>query len=193
MEILTPQERGARDLKAAGYAAGGAVHDDEAEDKALFQKEIGKARIVAAKGGGSIKGMKGKGHPGRRARGGEVEDEPQERARGGHVAHHAGKPGIGKVNIVIAPHPGGGAGSGGAGGPPPPAVPPPRPMMPPPGPPPGAMAGPPPGAGPPGMPPPGGPPRPPMMPPPGAMPPPGMRSAGGYIRDAMGRFRGGAL
>lgn len=108
-----------------GYASGGAVHSDEAEDKALIKKEVKKTALK----------MDGK-HPKERA---------DRRARGGRTKHK----GSGKtnVNVIIAPHSG-----APAGGPPmaPPGVGaapmPPRPMpMPPPG------AGGPPGA----MPPPG--------------------------------------
>lgn len=207
---MTPQERGKRDLREAGYAAGGAikkdggaVHSDEAEDKKLIKEELGHARIKA-KGGGAVKGMAPPFSPGRKSRaaGGGIEDT-QALAKGGKVK---GKPGIGKVNIVIA-HGGPPGGPPGAGGPPPM---PPHPPMPPPGPPPGAgPGGPPPGpppgmgpGGPPGLPPggPGGPIPPGVR---GPMPPPGMppggppmrppMAAGGAMRDAMGRFVGGAV
>jgi hypothetical protein len=187
-------------------------HSDEAEDKKLIKSELGKARISTRNKGGKIKGEKAGENPGRRHRamGGATgtesmkrdypdykkpidadakinqqhppgDEKPSSYARGG--ATH-GKPGIGKVNIVIA-HPGGG--EGGAPGappmmpphppmaPPPMAAPPPHPMMPPPGG--GAgMGGPPPA-------------------PPGAMPmmrPQGARM-GGPIRDRFGRFQGGGV
>lgn len=208
---MTPQERGKRDLREAGYAAGGAikkdggaVHSDEAEDKKLIKEELGHARIKA-KGGGAVKGMAPPFSPGRKSRaaGGGL-DDTQALAKGGKVK---GKPGIGKVNIVIAHGGPPGSGAAGAGGPPPM---PPKPPMPPPGPP---MGGPPPGGPPPGMPPGAGGPPPGLPPggpggpiPPGVrgpMPPPGMppggppmrppMAAGGAMRDAMGRFVGGAI
>lgn len=166
-------ERGRRMLRESGYASGGAVHSDEAEDKTLIRSMLGKARIKA-KSGGKIKGE-------------AVADRPDRRARGGHV----GKPGIGKVNIVIA-H--GGDKPPMPGGPmqPPVVLPPHPPMMPPAGAggppmPPPAMAM---GAGPrPGMPmPPPGP-----VGPPGAMPPMMPHAMGGRVRDRMGRFVGGAI
>lgn len=162
VEVMNPMERGRRMIREAGYASGGAVHSDEAEDKALIKSELGKARI-RVKAGGKIKG--------------EVTSaRPDRRARGGHIK---GKPGIGKVNIVIA--------HGGEDKPPaPPMMPhppmaPPAAAMPPPRPP---MPMPPPGAGPPMAGPPG------MAPP---MPPPGMHASGGMIRDRLGRFLGGSV
>lgn len=178
-EHMTPADRGHRMLRESGYAQGGAIHEDEAEDKKLIKQELGKARIKTRSKGGPIKGDRAKEHPGRRSR----------RAEGGHVPHKDhGKPGIGKVNIVIAkddkpdmPTPVAGMMA-------------PHPMAPAPGPMPG---GPPPGAMPGGLPPRpmGGPP----MPPPGAGPggPPMMRPQGardgGKVRDRMGRFTGGSV
>lgn len=194
---MTATERGHRALRESGYASGGAVHGDETEDKALIKSELSKARISTRSKGGKIKGAKASENPGRRHRaaGGSVDNDPQidrdqnpdddapsKLARGGR-AHS--KPGIGKVNIVIA-HPGGGAAP--PGGPPmapphpPMAAPPMAPTHPPMMPPPGAM---PPGAG--GPPPPG--------PPPGGAPmmrPQGIRH-GGHVRDVMGRFQGGGV
>lgn len=135
---------------AHGYAHGGAVHEDEAEDRKLIKREV-KADCM-------------KPH---RAAGGAVAaraDKPK-RAAGGRTHKKGGHT---SVNVVVAPQ-------GGAPNPgmmPHPAMAGPPPGGPPPGMPPGA---PPPGAGgPPGMPP-GMPPRPPMAGPPG-MPP---RSTGG--------------
>lgn len=170
---MTPGERGHRMLRESGYAHGGEIrHEDEAEDKKLIREELGKARIKA-KAGGRIKGEHAK-------------ERPDRRARGGHVK---GKPGIGKVNIVIA-H---GAGDKGADGPPAPMpVMAPRPPMAPPGPPPGAMpprpamSMPPPGGGAPMAGPPGG------MPPGPMMRPQGIKS-GGMVRDRAGRFAGGSI
>lgn len=172
---MNPAERGRRMLHESGYANGGAIHEDEAEDKALIKRELGNARIKVRSKGGMIKGDGAKEHPGRRSR----------RASGGHVPHKDhGKPGIGKVNIMIAkddkpsmPTPVAGMMA-------------PHPMAPPPGPMPG---GPPPGAPPMGAMPPrpmGGPPMPPPGPP--MMRPQGVRM-GGAIRDRMGRFTGGSI
>lgn len=250
---MTAIERGHRALRESGYASGGAVHADEAEDKALIKSELSKARISTRNKGGKIKGAKPKETPGRRRRaaggatesdddlrtgggdyspmakrtddlrsggsdyspmvkradphsadtlsddtpmkhraaGGSIteeqhppgDDEPSKFARGGRTH---GKPGIGKVNIVIA-HPGGGSPPApGAGAmpphppmaPPPMAAPPPRPMMPPPGAMPPGPGGPPPG-------PPGGAPMPMVR-------PQGIRH-GGHVRDVMGRFLGGGV
>lgn len=205
-ECMTPQERGQRMIRESGYASGGAIRSDEAEDKALVRKGVrqhetqehgGKHADLKLKGGGYIKGDKPGFHPGRKSRaGGGAVDGAQALAKGGKVK---GKPGIGKVNIVIA-HPGGAGGAG--AGPVPAPMPPPRPMMPPPRPPmppPGGGGPPPPGiGGPPGMGPPGGPPPGMGGPPPGMMrPPPGgppqMAAGGGRVRDAFGRFVGGAV
>lgn len=163
---MNPTQRGARMLRESGYANGGAIHSDKAEDKKLIKSELGRARIKV-RSGGKIKGEAPK-------------ESPARRARGGHVGHKD-KSGIGKVNIIIA-----------HGGDKPPV--PPMPMPHPPmaaGPPPGApMAGPPPGAMPPRpmMPPPGVgspgmPPGAPMMP----------HASGGQVRDRMGRFAGGGV
>lgn len=181
---MTPADRGHRMLRESGYAHGGAIHDDAAEDKKLIKEELGKAKIKVRSRGGMIKGETAREHPGRRSR----------RAGGGHVPHKDhGKPGIGKVNIVIA------KGDEKPDGPTPVAgMMAPHPMPAPGGPMPGD---PPPGAG---MPPPGMmPPRPgmggPPMPPPGAGPrgPPMMRPQGvrdgGKVRDRMGRFVGGSV
>ena len=107
-----------------GYASGGSVHSDEAEDKALIKKTVKKAALRAS--GGSVTARSDRPH----------------RAKGGRV-----KPVT--VNVVVAPQ-GGKDESGLAGAPPmmpPPGPPPGGPPMPPPG-----AGGPPPG-GPP-MPPP---------------------------------------
>lgn len=132
--------------------------------------------------------------PAARADGGGVGDDTQALAKGGKVK---GKPGIGKVNIVIAHGGPPGAGSPGAG-PVPAPMPPPHPMMPPPRPPMPPGAGGPPGMMPPGGPPPGigGPPPGMLRPPPGG-PPPGVPpqgiAGGGRVRDEFGRFVGGAV
>lgn len=117
-----------------GYATGGGVHSDEAEDERLIRKEVKKSALKRASGG-RIEG---------RAAGGRLD-------RGGRK-----KKASTNVNVIVASHPGPGtpppgpgAGIGAGAGPMP--VPPPRPPMAPPGGPPGM-------AGPPGMPPPGGPP-----------------------------------
>lgn len=105
-----------------GYASGGSVHGDEAEDKALIKKTVKKAALRAT--GGSVKARA---------------DRPA-RASGGRV-----KPVT--VNVVVAPQ-GGKDDAGLAGAPPMPPGPPPGPPMPPPGaggPPPGGPPMPPPG------------------------------------------------
>jgi hypothetical protein len=119
-----------------GYAAGGAVHSDEAEDKALIRKEVKKTAL-------KVDGKKPK-----------VRADRPGRARGGRAPKKSGKT---NVNVIVAGH--GGQPPAppmmpppGLGAAPPPAMPP-RPPM---GPPPGAV--PPPGLGA-GMPPPGMPPR----------------------------------
>ena len=100
-----------------GYAAGGAVHDDEREDKALVKKMVKP---------GSLK-----------MHGGKVGHRADKRARGGRTSAKKGT----NVTVVVAPQ-GGGAHpmpvpvpAGGAG---PPPMPPRPPMMPPGGPPMGA-------------------------------------------------------
>lgn len=174
------RERGGRMLKESGYrqhrASGGAVHEDEAEDKQLIAKELRGARIEPKRrSGGKVPGK-------------EAMERPDRRARGGATKHHAGPKAI---NIIIgkdddqegkqqAARQGLQAGvqigakqaaAKLAGGMPPggpPGAPPGGPPMPPPGP----MAGPPPGPMP-GMPP---------------------RNMGGMIRRGMdGRFAGGAV
>ena len=204
---MTPQERGQRMIRESGYASGGAISDD-AEDKALVKKGVrqhetqehgGKHADLKLKGGGHIKGGKPGFHPGRKSRaGGGAVDDAQALAKGGKVK---GKPGIGKVNIVIA-HPGGGPGAGAVPppmAPPHPMMPPPKPPMPPPGAGPGGPPGGPPMGPPPGMsgPPPGlgaGPPPGAGGPPPGMMrPPPQGIAGGGRVRDEFGRFVGGAI
>lgn len=119
-----------------GYATGGGVHEDAAEDEKMLKAKV-KPSALKAKGGK----IEGKSAKMRLDRGGI------KRAHGGKV----GKKGATTVNVVIA-----GKGEGAPGAPPPGIgaaapmpVPPPRPPMPPPG------AGP--GMPPPGMPP-GGPP-----------------------------------
>lgn len=220
-EHTEARDRGHRHLREAGYAAGGDVK--KVVTRAIREHETqehgGKHSHLKLAKGGHIKGHKAKEHPGRqrRAAGGSINEEDDklsrlgdrktpestrdlnERARGGKMGGH-GKPGIGKVNIVIA-HGGQPGGEEGAMPPHPPMAPPPMtaPPHPPMMPPPGGGAMPPPG----GMPSGGAPPMAPrpMMPPPGAGPggPPMMpHSAGGMIKhDLMrgrdGRFTGGAI
>jgi hypothetical protein len=143
---------------AKGYASGGSVHSDEAEDKAMIKRMV-KSKALKADGG-AVKARSDK-PPRKRAEGGRAPDGESEtsgkfdsdsvrmkqrmmRARGGRTKHKGSKT---VVNVIAGGHP--------AGPMPGPMAPPmaPRPMMPPPPP----MAGPP--GMPPGMPPPGMPPR----------------------------------
>lgn len=122
-----------------GYANGGAVHGDEAEDKALIRKSVKKSALK----------VEGSGTKARADRPG--------RARGGRAPKKSAKT---NVNVIVAGH--GGQPAAPAMAPPPgpvpmaaPAMPPRPPMLPPgagPGLPPGMPPGMPPGA-PPGMPP----------------------------------------
>lgn len=144
----TAHQRAISALRSSGYASGGEVHSDVAEDKKLIRGMLSNARIKLRSGGG-VPGQKSTSRPDRAARG-----DIEERARGGAAGKH--RPGIGKVNVIVANTDKGAA---------PPM--PPRPMAPPmphppmappmpaPGPSPAPMAGP---AGPPGS---------PMMRPPG--------------------------
>lgn len=120
-----------------GYATGGAVHGDEAEDKKLVHKMVKPGALK--KRGGKIEGKSAHAR---------LDRGTIKRARGGKVKGKGTT-----VNVIVAGKDGAGApppgpGIGAAAAPPPM---PPRPPMPPPG------AGGPPGM-PPGMPPPGGPP-----------------------------------
>ena len=177
MPIQTAVQRAKQALSDSGYASGGAMHGDEAQDKALIKRMVSGAR-VKLKSGGRVPGSAPSVRPDRAARadGGEVEGL----ARGGKHGPH-GKAKIGSVNVVVAQPPGGRPPMG-AGGPP---MPPPRPpMAPPPGP---AMAGPPPGMG--GPPPGAG----PGGPPPGmAMRPPGAKRGGRVKREDGGAIPGSA-
>jgi hypothetical protein len=108
-------------LKQSGYATGGAVHDDEAEDKELIKKELGKARIKV-RAGGKVEGKKPEHRPDRRARGGSIDSGlngvasvdrryeaegidqphgPEHRADGGQTGMHRGGKGKGPKNITI--------------------------------------------------------------------------------------------
>jgi hypothetical protein len=128
-------------LSNAGYrgrfAKGGHVkHEDEAEDKALLKKEIGKAKIKLKKGG-CAEGGKPRDRADKLARGGKTKGKGKD----GHVtvnvinAHGGQKPPM-MMKPPGLPMPPPGAGPG---GPPPPG------MMPPPGaggpPPPGMHRG----------------------------------------------------
>lgn len=121
---------------AKGYASGGAVHEDAAEDAAMIKRTVKKSAL------------KVDGH------GVKERSDRQHRARGGRTkAKHAKT----NVNVIVAPqggqHPPMMPPAGGPGPMPPPAMPPRPPMAPPPGP--GGMPGAPPmgGAPMPGMPP----------------------------------------
>lgn len=193
--------RGERDLRAAGYAHGGGIKDEE-DDKGMVEKGVHEHEHAMHKGSPLTK-LKLK--RGGKVPGGECKERPDRRARGGAM----GKKGSHKVIVNVNGQQGdpmreqmahkaglqqgmaiGARGAGAVpGGPPRP------PMAPPMG---GAPAGPmmPPGGAPPmAQPPPMMPPRPPMAGPPGGAPPMPMRRAGGAItrRDAAGRFTGGAI
>lgn len=129
-------------LSRGGYKKGGAVHEDEAEDKKLIKKEIGKTKLKL-KSGGKAEGCSSKEMVGKYARGGAPKSK-----KGGTTVNIVVAPGQGQAQKVPVAMPPPGAGGGM----------PPRPPMGGGSPPPGAMP-PPPGGG--GMPP-GGPPRPPM-------------------------------
>ena len=152
---LRGQAAASRSERNGQYAKGGAVHDDEKQDRALISSMLKKEdKSEKRADGGAVQGLK----------------------RGGH-ANRPGHRTI--VNVISAPGAGGGqppprpipvpVPAGGPPGMPPGAMPPGMPPRPPMGGM-GPMAGPPPGAG---MPPPGGP---PMLPP--GMPP---RARGGSI------------
>ena len=112
-----------------GYAKGGAVHSDEAEDKALVKKMVKGSAMKHRMAGGKV----------------TARLDRKARAAGGRTKHK----GKTVVNVNVAPHPGGAMPMAMPGGPPmmPPAMPPRPPMAPPMAGPPGA----PPGA--PGLPP----------------------------------------
>lgn len=128
----TAESRGHKMMKAAGYADGGHVrsHPDEAEDKKLIKKEVGKARIkirakggalahpedaeekqyedMKLKGGGKVDGKHAAARPDRkrRAEGGDLAMEPGEpMAHGGAEKKHGGKKEghgkVGTVNVVV--------------------------------------------------------------------------------------------
>ena len=189
-ETETPQARGRRMLKEAGYSSdiktapdiisrkrGGSVHSDRAEDIALLKQELPKATIKLARGGHvrkknphtqvNIVVAPGKGE--------SMGNNPQAMRGMMHEGMHARPP--------MLP---------GAGGPPaalgaPPGAP---PGAMPGGPPPGAMAGAPPMMG--GRPPMGGapmgpPPGPPMA---GGLRPPGAFAKGGAIEGDTVKVRG---
>ena len=65
----TPEQMGRRVLKQSGYASGGAVHEDEAEDKALIQKTLKSEGLVRS---GSPKKMPVEGETEGRAMGGKI-------------------------------------------------------------------------------------------------------------------------
>ena len=125
------------------YAHGGAVHEDEAEDKKLIKRTVKKKAL-------KMEGGKPKHRMDRRARGGRTKSK----GKGTNV------------NVIVAPQHAAGGAPGMMPGMPPGAMPPPHPPMMASPSPPGAPPPMPPG----GMPPPGMPPRPGMMPPPGMMP-----------------------
>lgn len=110
--------------RVKGYKSGGAVHSDEAEDKALIRKMV-KSKDLKASGGPA---------------GGRLDKY----ARGGKAKGRGGKKGGGtKINILVAPKSAGDAAppmSPAALGAAPPPMPPKMPLMPPPG---GPAGGPP--------------------------------------------------
>ncbi len=171
-----------------GYAAGGAVHDDEKADKALIKRSVKKSAM-------RMDGGRVKQRADRRARGGAVypkegseaqaqvrkklafANKPTMRASGGRTKKHKGT----TVNIINSP-------GHAAGGPPmpPPGMMPPRPPVAP-----GPPTGMPPAAAPPAAPPPMSPAVRPMAPPmgmPGPMPP---RRGGGRTYAKGGAVKSG--
>jgi hypothetical protein len=164
--VDTARQRAVSALRDSGYAGGGGVHADAAQDKAQIKRLLGTARIKL-KGGGAVPGN-------------EPADRPDRRARGGHVK---GKSKGKTVNVIVI------NGKGGGDKPTAMPMPPPRPMAPPSGPPPGPppMAGPP-GAGGPPMPPPGAMPPRPM----GMARPPGVKRGGAVHRANGGAVTSGS-
>lgn len=77
VETMTPARRAVSSLRDSGYAGGGAVHSDAAQDKAQIKKLIGTARIKL-KGGGAVSGGAAKSRPDRRDRGGGVGPDTNE-------------------------------------------------------------------------------------------------------------------
>lgn len=130
----------ARVHKLYGYARGGSVHSDEAEDKKLIKKLLAEHEREEMKVKGTMKhDMSASGH--------KSKSRMDKYARGGKVRHKGSKT---HINIVVAPHKDAAA-AGGLPPAPPMAGPPPMPPMPP-----GAPMGPPPGGpmgggGPPGL------------------------------------------
>lgn len=158
-----PSARAARMLRESGYARGGEVHPDAAEDKALIRKMV-KPNALARKNGGRVHGEKSESRPDRRARGGEVKH------KGAKTAVNITVGGGGQQQAAQAAQQGLAVGrqqgaqmamqkmAAQAGPPHPPMAPP--------------------GAG---------------APPPGAMPPPGMRPPGAKRGGAIARAKGGGI
>lgn len=157
-----------------GFARGGHVHEDAAEDEKMVAAGVHKHEAHMHKGepktklkdGGCVEGERGHHHMAHRARGGKT-------GGGKHT----------KVNVIIAPQGGGGGGAPamGAARPPMAAAPPPHPPMPPAG---GPPPMPPPAMTRPGMGMPG------AAPPMGAPPPGMMRARGGKVHMEAGSGSG---
>ena len=146
----------------------GKDHPDEAQDKKLIKRELGKAKIKLNRGG--VAGSKAATRMDKPVRGKGADSVHAPFAKGGRTKHKGEAKT--KVNVIVA-----GAQPGGGGGMMPPHPPmgapapamPPRPPMPPQGGPPGMPSG--------GAPPPGG---------PMGMKPPGMMNRGGKACYAEG-------
>lgn len=143
----TPQAMGARHLRESGYAKGGGVHPDAAQDEALVRRMVKPAALQKRAKGGPIEGDKPRSRPDRRGRGpktvniiigrGDSADKEQQAAQQGMrtgmaMAGQAAAAPHPPMPPPMAPHPPMGppamGGAGGPGGAPPVA---PRPGMPP--------------------------------------------------------------
>lgn len=177
----TPQERGARMMKEAGYAGGGEVSAPvkRAIKRAVGEHETqehgGKHSTIKLRSGGEVPGMHAKGRPDRRGSKHTTVNVIVTRGDDQQGKQEAAQQGL-RAGVQLGAR-AAAQRMAGAGGPPPGAMPPGAPPMAPPG----AIAGPP---------------RPPMMPPPGAVPPRPMgvkRGGEVTVREHTRRKAGGAV